>query len=104
MKRQAAKPSVIVISSHVARGSVGNRSAVFALERLGFTVIAVPTVLLPFHPGHGPGTRIVSDDAAFAEMVRLSGQELAPVLEVDGQVLSDFGPEELPKFFESLKR
>jgi glutaredoxin 3 len=47
---------------------------------------------------------VVADDAAFAEMVRLSGQELAPVLDVDGQVLADFGPEELPKFFELLKR
>ena len=42
---------------------------------------------------------VIADDAAFAEMVRLSGQELAPVLDVDGKVLADFGPEELPKFF-----
>lgn len=47
---------------------------------------------------------VIADAAAFAEMVRVSGQELAPVLVVDGKVLSDFGPEELPKFFESLKR
>ena len=33
--------AVIVISSHVARGSVGNRAAVFALETLGFPVWAV---------------------------------------------------------------
>jgi hypothetical protein len=32
-------------------------------------------------------------------MVRLSGQELAPVIEADGRVLADFGPEELPGFF-----
>ena len=47
---------------------------------------------------------VIADEKAFAEMVRLSGQELAPVLEVNGQVLADFGPEELPGFFESLKR
>jgi glutaredoxin 3 len=47
---------------------------------------------------------VIADDVAFAEMVRLSGQELAPVLDVDGKILADFGPEELPKFFESLKR
>jgi len=47
---------------------------------------------------------VIADDAAFAEMVRLSGQELAPVLVVNGKVLADFGPEELPGFFESLKR
>ena len=45
---------------------------------------------------------VVADDAAFAEMIRLSGQELAPVLDVDGQVLADFGPEELPGFFKNL--
>jgi glutaredoxin 3 len=45
---------------------------------------------------------VIADDAAFAEMVRLSGQELAPVLDVDGQVLADFGPEELPKFWEKI--
>ncbi len=39
---------------------------------------------------------VIADDTAFAEMVRLSGQELAPVIDVDGQVLADFGPEELP--------
>ncbi|MEP2575390.1 MAG: pyridoxal kinase, partial [Nitratireductor sp.] len=41
----SAKPAVIVISSHVARGSVGNRAAVFALETLGYPVWAVPTVI-----------------------------------------------------------
>jgi glutaredoxin 3 len=46
---------------------------------------------------------VIADDAAFAEMVRLSGQELAPVLAVDGQVLADFGPEELPVFMKSLE-
>ena len=46
---------------------------------------------------------VIADDAAFGEMVRISGQELAPVLESDGKVLADFGPEELPGFFEKLK-
>lgn len=50
--------AVIVISSHVVRGSVGNRAAVFALETLGFPVWALPTVVLPWHPGHGPSTRL----------------------------------------------
>jgi pyridoxine kinase len=61
---------VLSISSHVARGSVGNRAMVFALERLGFTVWAVPTVLLPHHPGHGPGTRIVPDDKEFEALLQ----------------------------------
>ena len=45
---------------------------------------------------------VISDAPAFAEMVRISGQELAPVLEVDGKVLADFGPEALPGFFKTL--
>jgi len=66
--------AVIVISSHVARGSVGNRAAVFALETLGFPVWAVPTVLLPWHPGRGPGTRIVPPAVDFAAlMAELAG-------------------------------
>lgn len=62
--------AVIVISSHVARGSVGNRAAVFALETLGFPVWAVPTVILPWHPGHGRATRIVPDAAQFAALMQ----------------------------------
>ncbi len=61
--------AVIAISSHVARGSVGNRAMVFALERLGFEVWAVPTVLLPHHPGHGPAERIVPDERQFAALL-----------------------------------
>ncbi len=61
--------AVIVVSSHVARGSVGNRAAVFALETLGFPVWAVPTVILPWHPGHGRATRIVPDPAQFAALM-----------------------------------
>ncbi|GAB4350477.1 MAG: pyridoxal kinase PdxY [Oricola sp.] len=65
---------MVVISSHVARGAVGNRAAVFALETLGFPVWAVPTVTLPWHPGHGPVPRIVPDAGAFSEfMAALAG-------------------------------
>lgn len=62
--------AVIVISSHVARGSVGNRAIVFALETLGYPVWAVPTITLPWHPGHGPATRIVPPPADFAAFLR----------------------------------
>jgi len=47
---------------------------------------------------------VIADAKAFDEMVKLSGQTLAPVLDVDGKILADFGPEELAKFWESLKR
>lgn len=65
MADSVKKPAVIVISSHVARGSVGNRAAVFALEAFGFPVWAVPTVVLPWHPGHGLATRLEHDRDGF---------------------------------------
>jgi len=45
---------------------------------------------------------VISDSAALKEMVRLSGQTLAPVIDVDGKILADFGPEELAPFLEKL--
>ncbi|QPC85877.1 pyridoxal kinase PdxY [Mesorhizobium sp. NBSH29] len=80
--------AVIVISSHVVRGSVGNRAAVFALETLGFPVWAVPTVVLPWHPGHGPATRIVPDAEQFSAL--LADLERAPWLGEVGAVLSGY--------------
>jgi glutaredoxin 3 len=41
---------------------------------------------------------------AFDEMIRLSGQTFAPVIEVDGKILADFGPEELAAFWEKLQK
>lgn len=46
---------------------------------------------------------VIADAQAMGEMVKLSGQTFAPVLEVNGKVLADFGPEELPQFFAALK-
>jgi glutaredoxin 3 len=46
---------------------------------------------------------IIADEAAHDEMIRLSGQELVPVLDVDGKVLADFGPEQLPGFWKTLE-
>jgi glutaredoxin len=45
---------------------------------------------------------VVADKAAFDEMVRLSGQELAPVIDVDGKVLVDFGPKQLAAFWKEV--
>ncbi len=61
--------AILVISSHVVRGSVGNRAAVFALEHLGHPVWALPTVILPWHPGHGRSTRIPIAGAEFGAAV-----------------------------------
>lgn len=45
--------TILAISSQVARGSVGLSVITPALQMLGATVIALPTVLLSNHPGHG---------------------------------------------------
>ncbi|SCB47903.1 pyridoxal kinase PdxY [Rhizobium multihospitium] len=62
---QVSAGAVIVISSHVVRGSVGNRAAVFALETLGHPVWALPTIVLPWHPGHGRSTRLTFSETDF---------------------------------------
>jgi len=80
--------TVIVISSHVVRGSVGNRAAVFALETLGFPVWAVPTVVLPWHPGHGPAGRIVPPAQEFATLMQ--DLERAPWLGEVGAILTGY--------------
>jgi len=47
---------------------------------------------------------VISDRQAYEEMFRLSGQTLAPVIDVDGQVLADFGARELAEFWRKLER
>ncbi|CAN7347856.1 pyridoxal kinase PdxY [Rhizobium sp. LjRoot30] len=61
--------AVIVISSHVIRGSVGNRAAVLGLEALGFPVWAMPTIVLPWHPGRGPATRLTFPEGDFDKAI-----------------------------------
>ena len=49
--------------------------------------------------GVGYDERVVTADAAaFAEMLRLSGQSKAPVLDWRGEILADFGALELEAF------
>jgi pyridoxine kinase len=55
--------AILSIQSHVALGHVGNRAAVFALERLGFEVWPINTVHLSHHPGHGQFVGRVADVA-----------------------------------------
>ncbi len=47
---------------------------------------------------------VISDSKAMTEMVNLSGQTYAPVIDVDGKILADFGPEDLAKFWETLAK
>lgn len=66
MTARGPLPAIVSISSHVARGAVGNRAVVFACQTLGLPVWAVNTVSLPFHPGHGPSTRIEPEPEQFS--------------------------------------
>lgn len=100
---EMSRGAVIVISSHVVRGSVGNRAAVFALEALGHPVWALPTIVLPWHPGHGPATRLrfADDDfdSAIDDLIR------APWLgEVSAILTGYFGSPRQPAAVERLVR
>jgi glutaredoxin len=46
---------------------------------------------------------VFADSAARREMRALSGQTLAPVIEVDGQILADFGPDQLAEFWKRFE-
>ncbi|WP_395516206.1 pyridoxal kinase PdxY [Pseudorhizobium flavum] len=95
--------AVIVISSHVVRGSVGNRAAVFALETLGFPVWALPTVVLPWHPGHGPSTRLTFAADEFDKAIDdlINARWLG---EVSAVLTGYFGNERQPKAVARLVR
>lgn len=58
--------TLLSVSSQVAFGPVGNSAAVPAMEALGLTVFAVPTIVLSHHPGHGKpaGLRVPAADLA----------------------------------------
>ena len=45
---------------------------------------------------------VISDASARSEMHELSGQSLAPVIEVDGEVLADFDTDQLEAFWEKI--
>jgi glutaredoxin len=47
---------------------------------------------------------VMSDAAARREMLQLSGQTLAPTIDVDGEILADFGVDELEEFWHRLEQ
>ena len=46
---------------------------------------------------------VIADPAAAREMRKLSGQGLAPVIDVDGQILADFDAEQLAEFWKRFE-
>ena len=47
---------------------------------------------------------VIADEKAYDEMYRLSGQTLAPVIDVDGRILADFGAREIAVFWSKLEQ
>ena len=45
---------------------------------------------------------VIADPAARKEMFQLSGQSLAPVIDVDGEILADFDTGQLENFWEQF--
>jgi glutaredoxin len=43
---------------------------------------------------------VTSDPAARKEMYQLSGQTLAPTIDIDGEILADFDVEQLEEFWQ----
>lgn len=46
---------------------------------------------------------VTADRAAYQEMKELSGQTLAPVIDVDGEILADFDTDQLERFWKKLE-
>ena len=46
---------------------------------------------------------VTSDPAAAQEMRRLTGQTMAPSIDIDGEILPDFDTRELESFLKKLK-
>ena len=87
IKAMAPSP-ILVITSQVVRGRVGARATAFALERLGYPVWLVPTIILPWHPGHGKATRLVAGKEAFEALI--DDLARAPWLPELGAVLTGY--------------
>ncbi len=45
---------------------------------------------------------VISDQDAYDEMIELSGQTLAPVIDVDGKIFADFDPGQLEEFWKKI--
>ena len=69
MPKPPAAPAILSIQSEVVAGHVGNGAARPALQRLGFEVWALPTIVLSNHPGHGAFRGRASDPALLADLL-----------------------------------
>lgn len=93
---------ILSIQSHVAYGYVGNRAAVFPLQRLGHEVTAINTVQFSNHTGYGDWTGEVFS-AAHIEAV-IAGLENRGVLgRIDGLLTGYLGDPAVGEIILALK-
>ena len=62
-------PKVLSFSSQVAYGHVGHSAGVFAWQRLGIEVIALPTIILSNRPDYPRAARLRIDPGTLADML-----------------------------------
>ena len=79
---------ILSIQSHVAYGYVGNRAAVFPLQRLGFDVSVINTVQFSNHTGYGSWTGEIFSPAHIENIV--DGLEARGVLSNIDAVLTGY--------------
>lgn len=82
------RPSILSVQSHVAYGYVGNRAAVFPLQRMGFDVTAVNTVQFSNHTGYGSFAGEVFSASQIAGVI--DGIAANGGLDATGAVLSGY--------------
>ncbi len=80
--------NILSIQSHVAYGHAGNASAVFPLQRMGYEVWPVHTVMFSNHTGHGAWRGPVFDPTAISEVI--AGIEDRGVLPECNAILSGY--------------
>ena len=80
--------NILSIQSHVAYGHAGNASAIFPLQRMGFEVWPVHTVMFSNHTGHGAWRGPVFDPNTVSEVI--SGIEDRGVLPDCSAILTGY--------------
>ncbi len=81
---------ILSIQSHVAFGYVGNRAAVFPLQRLGHDVIAINTVQFSNHTGYGDWTGEVFSAEHIGKIIDGLGKR-GVLREIDGLLTGYMG-------------
>lgn len=79
---------ILSIQSHVAYGYVGNRAAVFPLQRMGYDVTAVNTVQFSNHTGYGHWAGDIFDAAHIRNL--LDGLDALGILAQLDAILSGY--------------